>query len=132
MPRGRRCGGGDGDRGSFALEFAVLAPALLLVVAFIISVGRVNEGRALVQGAARDAVRAATINHDANSERAARAAFRKATTGMNCEDLALTPLQPGPGDPVTATVTCSVTTMWGSQRIVRTAQSVTDTYRGVD
>ena len=42
------------ERGSFSLELAVLAPALLLVVSFLISVGRVTEGRAMVQGAARD------------------------------------------------------------------------------
>ena len=61
----------DGERGSFALELAVVSPALLLVIVFIISVGRVTEGRALVQGAARDAARAATINH--NGSAAARA-----------------------------------------------------------
>ena len=121
-----------GDRGSFAVELAVTAPVLLVVIAFIISVGRVTEGRALVQGAARDAVRAATINHAGNSEQAAREAFAKATAGMNCDPLDLRPRQPAPDTQVTATVTCRVTTMWGSQSITRTAQSVTDRYRGVD
>lgn len=125
----RRTGG---DRGSFALELAVTAPALLLVVAFVISVGRVTEGRAQVQGAARDAARAATINHNANSERAAREAFRKATVGMDCLDLDLNPRQAVEGQPLTATATCSVPTMWGRQTIVRTSRSVADTYRGVD
>ena len=123
-----------GDRGSFALELAVLAPALLALIAFIVSVGRVTEARALVQGAARDAVRAATINHagGTNPERAARAAFTSATRGMNCQDLLLNPGQPAPDTQVTATVTCTVTTMWGRQTIIRTAQSVTDRYRGTD
>ena len=47
-------GRAHGDRGSFALELAVVAPALLLIIAFIVSVGRVTEARAQVQGAARD------------------------------------------------------------------------------
>lgn len=128
MPR-RRPGR---DRGSFSLELVVVTPALLLVVAFIISVGRVTEARAQVQGAARDAARAATINHNANSERAAQEAFAKATRGMSCQGLALNPTQAVPGLPVTATVTCTVGTMWGRQTIVRTAQSMTDIYRGVD
>lgn len=125
----RRSGG---DRGSFALELAVVAPALLLIIAFVVSVGRVTEARAKVQGAARDVVRASTINHAGNSEAAAREAFRKATAGMNCDALDLDPLQAVAGQPVTATITCHVTTMWGDQPIIRTAQSVADVYRGVD
>ena len=120
------------DRGSFALELAVVAPALVFLIAFIISVGRVTEARAQVQGAARDAVRASTINHAGNARRAATEAFTQATAGMACDGMALNPDQPGPGQVVTATVTCYVTTMWGRQRIERTAQSVTDVYRGVD
>ena len=119
------------DRGSFALELAVVAPALLLIIAFVISVGRVTEARAQVQGAARDVVRASTINHNGNSEQAAREAYRQATAGMDCDALQLDPLQAVAGLPVTATVTCHVTTMWGQQTIVRTAQSVADVYRGV-
>jgi Flp pilus assembly protein TadG len=124
----RRSGG---DRGSFALELAVVAPALLLIIAFVVSVGRVTEARAKVQGAARDVVRASTINHAGNSEEAAREAFRRATAGMNCDALQLDPLQAVAGQPVTATVTCRVMTMWGLQPIERTAQSVADVYRGV-
>lgn len=120
------------DRGSFALELAVVAPALLLIIAFIVSVGRVTETRAHVQGAARDVARASTINHNGNSEAAAREAFRTATTGMDCDGLQLNPLQAVAGQPVTATVTCHVATMWGRQTIIRTAQSVADVYRGVD
>ena len=127
MARGR-----GGDRGSFALELAVVAPALLLVIAFVVSVGRVTEARAQVQGAARDVARASTINHNGNAERAATEAFARATAGMDCRGMDLVPDQPQPGEVVTATVTCQVTTMWGKQTIVRTAQSVADVYRGVD
>lgn len=118
------------ERGSFALELAVLAPVLLVIISFIISAGRVTQTRAQVQGAARDAVRAATINHNGNSEQAAREAYRKATEGMDCKALALNPEQAVAGLPVTAVASCDVTTMWGEMTIVRTAQSVADTYRG--
>lgn len=124
----------DRDRGSFSLELAIVAPALLLMIAFIISVGRVTEGRAVVQGAARDAVRAATINHNGGpaARQAAQAAFSSATRGMDCDPLDLTPAVIGPDQQVTATVRCRVVAMWGRQEVERTATSATDRYRGTD
>lgn len=124
----------DSERGSFALELAVVAPALFLVVAFIISVGRVTEGRALVQGAARDAARAATINHNgsAAARQAAQQAFASATQGMNCAPLVLSPAVITPDAQVQATARCTVTTLWGRQVVERTAYSVVDRYRGTD
>jgi hypothetical protein len=121
-----------GERGSFSVELAVLAPTLLVVISFIISVGRVTEGRAMVQGAARDAARAATINHNGNAAGAAEDAYRLATRGADCEPLLLDPRVPVPGGTVTATVTCHVTTMWGRQAITRDARSAVDFYRGTD
>jgi Flp pilus assembly protein TadG len=120
------------ERGSFSLELAVLAPTLLLVVSFLISVGRVTEGRAMVQGAARDAARAATINHNGNAEQAALKAYGDATRNRDCDPLTLDPVVPAPGGTVTATVTCRVTTMWGTQSITRRAQSAVDIYRGTN
>jgi Flp pilus assembly protein TadG len=120
------------ERGSFSLELAVLAPALLLIISFIISVGRVTEGRALVQGAARDAARAATINHAGNAATAARAAFTAATRNADCDALVLDPLVPQPGGTVRATVRCRFTTLWGKQTVERTAMSAVDIYRGTD
>jgi hypothetical protein len=122
-----------GERGSFSLELAVLAPTLLLVVSFIISVGRVTEGRAVTQGAARDAARAASINHNggAAADAAAHEAYDRATRGRNCDPLPGIP-PPVPGGTVVVTVTCHVTTLWGSQEISRTAESAVDIYRGTD
>jgi Flp pilus assembly protein TadG len=122
----------DADRGSFSLELVVLAPVLLLVVAFIVSVGRITEGRAMVEGAVRDAARAATINHNGNAEAAARAAYAAATRGHDCGDLDMRPTIPQPGGSVRATATCQVRTIWGTQRITRTSVSVVDLYRGTD
>jgi Flp pilus assembly protein TadG len=129
MARRMRAGA---DRGSFSLELVVLAPVLLLVVAFIVSVGRITEGRAMVEGAVRDAARAATINHNGNAEAAARAAYTAATDGHDCGALDLRPTVPQPGGSVRATATCRVHTMWGTRQITRTSISAVDIYRGTD
>lgn len=122
-----------GERGSFALELAVLAPTLLLLISFIVSVGRVTEGRAAVEGAARDAARAASINHNggAAANQAAQAAYGRATRGRDCDGLAPIPA-PAPGGRVVITVTCRVTTLWGTEEITRTSRSAVDIYRGTD
>lgn len=122
----------DRERGSFSLELAAVAPALFLVIAFIISVGRVTEGRATVQGAARDAARAATINHNGSvaAQAAARAAYESATRGMDCYLYRLTPGVIAPDVQVQVTVGCRVNTLWGRQEVERTAFSVVDRYRG--
>lgn len=120
-----------GERGSFALELAVVAPALIALTAFVISIGRVAEGRSVTQGAARDAARAATINHAGgrNAAEAATAAQQAATRDMPCT-MDLDNVPPAPEQRVTATVRCTVRTIWGKQQITRSASSVTDTYRG--
>lgn len=133
MRRQQGAGARRGERGSFSLELAVLAPTLLLVISFIISVGRVTEGRAVAQGAARDAARAASINHNggAAANIAAHEAYDRATEGRDCDPLPAVPA-PVPGGTVVVTVTCRVTTLWGSQAITRTARSAVDIYRGTD
>jgi Flp pilus assembly protein TadG len=120
------------DRGSFSLEMVVLAPVLLMVVAFIVSVGRITEGRAMVEGAVRDAARAATINHNGNAFAAAQAAYAAATRGYKCGNLDLNPHVPRPGGSVYATATCEVNTIWGHKEITRTSVSAVDLYRGTD
>jgi Flp pilus assembly protein TadG len=118
------------ERGSFSLELAVLAPALLLVISFIISVGRVTEGRALTEGAVRDAARAATINHNGNAEAAAREAYTRATKGHDCTLVRIDPRVPTPGGTVTVEANCRVRTLWGTQTITRESVSAVDIYRG--
>lgn len=133
MTRWLRAADRRADRGSFSLELVVLAPVLLLVVAFIVSVGRITEGRAMVEGAVRDAARAATINHNGNAKAAADAAYAAATKGRHCGDLDIRPAVPQPGGPpVVATATCEVNTIWGTQRITRRSVSAVDIYRGTD
>jgi Flp pilus assembly protein TadG len=132
----------DGERGSFAVELAVLAPVLLAFMMIIIDGGRVTWAKSRLQGAARDAARSVTINH--NSGQGAFDSANKAMTdalnnsGVNCGGPTLT-LAPDPrnqaignGEVVTATVTCDVQFFFvGTKTITRTQQSVVDTYRQV-
>ena len=79
----------DGDRGSAALEAAIIAPALLLLLCLAIGAMRVGVAQQSVDAAAHDAVRAASI---ARSQPAATAAARTAAAqslahqGITCQN----------------------------------------------
>jgi Flp pilus assembly protein TadG len=49
------------ERGSMTLEFALLAPAFILLVLLLVVGGRIVEAQSQVDGAARDAARAASV-----------------------------------------------------------------------
>lgn len=49
------------DRGSMTLELAILAPAFILLLLLLVVGGRIVEAQSQVDGAARDAARAASI-----------------------------------------------------------------------
>ena len=49
------------DRGSMAVEMVLLTPAFVLLMLFLVGVGRVVEAQGQADGAARDAARAASI-----------------------------------------------------------------------
>jgi Flp pilus assembly protein TadG len=131
-----------GERGSFAVELAILAPVLIAFIVMVIDGGRLTWAKSRVQGAARDAARAVTINH--NSGEAAYQAAQQAMTnalansGVNCtpDPVVLNPdprvTAIGNGETVTATVVCHVQfVLFGNQAITREQQSVVDQYRQV-
>jgi Flp pilus assembly protein TadG len=49
------------DRGSMAVEFAILAPSFIVLVLLLVVGGRIVEAQGQVDGAARDAARAASV-----------------------------------------------------------------------
>ncbi|MGH3168232.1 MAG: TadE/TadG family type IV pilus assembly protein [Trebonia sp.] len=51
----------EGERGSLSVELAVMVPALLLLMLIVVLGGRVIEARGAIDGAARDAARAASL-----------------------------------------------------------------------
>ena len=52
------------DRGSFAVELAILAPLVGILLLAVVAVGRVQNSRANVEGAARSAARDLSIARD--------------------------------------------------------------------
>ena len=63
--------GGGGERGSLAVEFIILAPLLIGLMLFLVLAGRVVEAHGQVDGAARDAARAASVARSAADAQAA-------------------------------------------------------------
>ena len=59
------------DRGSLAVEFALLAPAFIVLMLLLVLGGRVVEAQGQVDGAARDAARAASVQQNGDDVAAA-------------------------------------------------------------
>jgi len=67
-----------GDEGFTAIELAIVAPALLIVFGLVLAGMRVTVSGTQVEGAARDAARAASISR--TSGQAVKASGRRAST----------------------------------------------------
>lgn len=52
-----------GDRGLSTIEVVILAPVIILMVLILVAFGQLVDGRGAVDGAARDAARAGSIEH---------------------------------------------------------------------
>lgn len=104
------------DRGSMALETAIIAPALLAMLVMMIAIGRVTIAHGAIEAAARDAARQASIARDSASARSA--ALESARAALAREGLKCAPsvavdtsgFSAPVGTPalVAATVTCEV------------------------
>ncbi|WP_158088745.1 TadE/TadG family type IV pilus assembly protein [Thermoactinospora rubra] len=72
------------ERGSMAVETVLLAPVILLFILFLVGAAVIVESQGEVNGAARDAARAASVQRNLGSaERAATDAAR-ASLGNSC------------------------------------------------
>jgi Flp pilus assembly protein TadG len=133
---------GTGERGSFAVELAVLAPVIIAFLVMLIDGGKLTWTHSRLQGAARDAAREVSINHNSGQD-AYNAAFQAmstalATAGVDCGNPKLL-LNPDPRTTVigndgvvNATVSCDVDfVLGGTHTLSRTQQSVIDRYRQV-
>jgi Flp pilus assembly protein TadG len=131
------------ERGSIAVEVAVIAPALLFLMLLVVYAGKVSEADGNVERAASDAARAASLRQDpgdATADAQDTAAANLAAAGVPC--LTLTTIVDtddfSPGGTVTVTVRCEasmedVTLLGvpGRRTFTASAVEVIDTYRGV-
>lgn len=133
--------GVDRERGSIAVEVAVIAPALLFLMLLVVYAGKVSEANGNVERAASNAARAASLRQhpdDAADDAQATAAANLATAGVPCltltTDVDTTDFRSG--GTVTVTVHCEasmadVTLLGvpGRRTFSATAVEVIDTYR---
>lgn len=75
VPERQRGAGAPGrDRGISTIEVVILAPIMLMFILVLVAFGQLVDGRGAVDGAARDAARAGSLQRDLGS------AMREATT----------------------------------------------------
>lgn len=132
------------DRGSVAVETAVIAPALVLLMLLVVYAGRVSHLDASVQRAASEASRAATL--EGNPEAAAEAASEVAranlqSTSAPCSDLdvEVDTTDWRPGGSVTTIVRCAAPMsdvallgVPGTRTFTASSTEIIDRFRGGD
>lgn len=144
LPAVRRVGSGRaGERGTMALELAILAPIMLMLFMFLMACGRYYQTASLLENAAREGARAASQARSVEDaegrlneavQRAAGQAFR------SCADTASGSITSGfePGQTLTVEVTCTIDYrdlgllgLSGDTVVSRQFSSSVDPYRGV-
>jgi Flp pilus assembly protein TadG len=140
-PRRRR-----DERGSAAIEAAILAPPLLVLIGLAIVGGRIQVAGSAIEGAAHDAARAASISRtasEAHTNALSAAAATLDQQGLHCASLTVDINTAGfavpVGEPATvsATVTCVVDFsdlagadgLPGSKTLTASFVSALDTFR---
>jgi Flp pilus assembly protein TadG len=130
------------ERGSMAVELAILTPPLVVLLLFVAALGRISQARNAVDEAARDAAREASIARtpdQAHQRAMGRAMDDLASDGISCRapDIAVDTTNLRPGGSVTATVVCTVglgdlllLRVPGARTIRSTAVEVVDIHRG--
>jgi len=144
------------DAGAVAVELTLLAPLFVLLLLFVVAVGRVTSARITVQDLARHAARTLTVDPAGPStDRARRSALDEANrNGLTCKTLTVTTVPPAapaagaadpaaspaatpPGGAVTVRVSCTVTLgdltglfLPSTADLTATATSPLDRYRG--
>lgn len=132
------------DQGSIAIEAAILVPAILLFLLLVIAAGRTETAKGVVDAAARDAARSASLARTADA--ATQAAGDSATTTLNQEgvachgqqsvQVAFTPATQNQAGSVQVTVSCivplsdlAVPGLPGSVTMTSSFTSILDLYR---
>src|SRR5207253_2120391 len=128
------------QRGSAPTELALLAPVLVVLLLFIVFVGRLAAARLDVTAAARDAARAASLRATpADATADAELAARRTIAGRNLScrtlDVIVDTTDLHPGGQVHVQVSCTtdladlaVLQLPGSHRVTAEATEVVDRY----
>jgi Flp pilus assembly protein TadG len=130
------------DRGSIAVEVAVIAPAFIFLLLLVVFAGKVAEADGNVERAAADGARAASLRqHPGDAVADAEAAVQAdlAHAGVPCADLTTTvdTADFQPGGSVAVTVRCEASMadvillgVPGQRTFSARSVEVIDTYRG--
>lgn len=141
--RTRLAGVARDERGSAAVELVLLVPMLVLILLLVVALGRFASARGLVDEAAHQAARAASLTRSAPAaEQAAYQAAHAALdgAGVTCTSLAVTVDTGGfaPGGRVRVAVSCTVSLaemsalgLPGHRTLEGKASSILDEYRGI-
>ena len=129
------------ERGMAAIELTLLAPVLLLVLLFVVGLGRMAHARQQVEAAAADSARAASLERNPTMSRAAAAQAASRSLGdggLSCTDMDLQLDLSGleQGGTVTAVVRCraslgdvALSGLPGSRTFTATSRVPIETYR---
>jgi Flp pilus assembly protein TadG len=126
------------DRGTAATELVLVAPALVVLVLFVVFLGRAGQAAVRVQHAADVAARAASmVRHSSMAEEARTTALDELhRNGPACADPAVTvALMDRDVDTVTVTVRCRVSLQAlgplgvGARTVSASSTEVVDLYR---
>ena len=129
------------ESGSVAAELVLLTPLLILLVLFVVALGRLSGARLEVDGAAAQAARAASIARDPAT--ATAMATQTATAALGSDHVTCGQLTVStdtalfvPGGSVAVTVTCHVALsdltglrLPASESVTSRATAVIDTFR---
>ncbi len=103
---------GRNDRGSAPVELTLLAPVLIVILLFVVGLGRMAHARQQVESVSADAARAASLERSTLAstgvaQSAARASLDRA--GLSCAPMDVGVDVSGyvPGGSVSVTVTCT-------------------------
>lgn len=128
------------DRGSVAIEMVLLTPVLVVLLLFVVHVGRTSEGVSELRHAADQGARAASLAARSRMNAAAVTAVRQdlAASGSSCEQptVAVTLQTSGFSSSVRVNVRCRVSNLGlaliGSRQVQLSATSteVVDRFRG--
>jgi Flp pilus assembly protein TadG len=119
-----------GDRGSLALELVILTPILVILMMFLVALGRLVEAQGQVDGAARDAARAASIaqGYGLAQQNAVQAANADLTGSAACASAPSVQFGGGtnmaPGGVVNIVIHCNVNLSYLSLLGIRSTKTI--------